>query len=127
MIETALLNQLQMKRRELENEVASLSQREASLKGELQKLEEGIIAELEETIRSKKLVLSSLESQKRDLEKKLNEVQGKPEEAKKPEEPPATIETAQQEDSNVEISVVEGQAEQIEESPRQESQTSRFF
>lgn len=104
MVETAVLNDLQIKRRELENEVASLFQKEISLKGELKKLEEAIIAELEETIKAKKLTLSGLESQKSDLEKKLRELQGNPVDMQGPKDACVMIET-------VKIGVVDGRQE----------------
>jgi len=93
MVDTAMLNELQMKRRELENELASLSTKESVIKGDLQKLEEEIIAQLEETIKAKKLTLSGLESQKSDLEKKLQELQGNLVDKQQPEEPFANDET----------------------------------
>jgi len=74
MVEIEGLNQLQIKRREKENEVACLCQKEITLKGELKNLEEAIIAELEERIKAKKLTNSGLESQKNCLEKKLKEI-----------------------------------------------------
>lgn len=86
MAETEVLNQLQIRRRELENEVASLSQKEILMKSELKKLEEAIIAELEETIEAKKLVLSDLVSKKGELEKKLEEVQRNSADSPKQEE-----------------------------------------
>jgi hypothetical protein len=76
MAETALPNELQIRRRQLENELASLSQKEMALKGELKILEKAIAAELEEAIKAKKLTLSGMESQKNGLEKKLREMQG---------------------------------------------------
>ncbi len=77
MSETIALSELQIKRRELENELASLSQKEKSLENDLRTLEEKIIDQLKEDIKAKKSVLSNLESRKSDLEKKLNELQGK--------------------------------------------------
>jgi chromosome segregation ATPase len=78
MSETIALSELQIKRRELENELASLSQKEKSLENDLRTLEEKIIDQLKEEIKAKKSVLSNLESRKSDLEKKLSELQGKP-------------------------------------------------
>jgi chromosome segregation ATPase len=77
MSETIALSELQIKRRELENELASLSQKEKSLENGLRTLEEKIIDQLKEDVKAKKSVLSNLESRKSDLEKKLNELQGK--------------------------------------------------
>jgi len=95
MVETAILSELQIRRRELENELASLSTKELAIKGDLQKLEEEIIAELEETIKEKKLTLNGLESQKSDLEKKLRELQDNRANAQTPEESFARDETVE--------------------------------
>ena len=70
-----MLNGLQIKRRELENELASLSQTEKYLKNDLRALEEKIIGELEKEIKAKKSALNGLESRKGELEKKLSEMQ----------------------------------------------------
>jgi chromosome segregation ATPase len=121
MSETAVLSELQIKRRELENELASLSQSEKSLKNDLKTLEEKIIGQLEEEIRAKKLVLSGLESRKSDLERKLNELQGKPVDLQTTEEQRATGETEEPvqqnatEETDTELTVVEYQPEQTEE------------
>jgi chromosome segregation ATPase len=78
MSETIGLSELQIKRRELENELASLSQKEKSLESDLRTLEEKIIDQLKDDIKAKNSVLNNLESRKSDLEKKLSELQGKP-------------------------------------------------
>jgi chromosome segregation ATPase len=101
-----MLNGLQIKRRELENELASLSQTEKYLKNDLKALEEKIIGELEKEIKAKKSALNGLESRKGELEKKLNELQtvgGK------------TGEKVQQnstEENDAEVTVIECQPEQ---------------
>jgi chromosome segregation ATPase len=77
MSETIALSELQIKRRELENELASLSQKEKSLESDLRTLEEKIIDQLKDDIKAKNSVLNNLESRKSDLEKKLSELQGK--------------------------------------------------
>jgi len=110
MSETTALSELQIKRRELENELASLSQKENSLENDLRALEEKIIDQLKEEIKAKKSVLSSLESRKSDLEKKLSELQGKPAGSQKAEEQPA-----QQKENDTELTVVAYQPEQIQE------------
>lgn len=71
MVKAATLAVLQIKRRQLENELTSLSSKELELICDLQKLEEAIIVQLEEKIRVKKRILSDLEAQKSDLERKL--------------------------------------------------------
>jgi len=118
MSETITLSELQIKRRELENEVASLSQKEKTLENDLRTLEEKIIDQLKEEIKAKKSVLSGLESRKSDLEKKLNELQGKPAGSQTAEEQHAKSETAeppQQKENDTELTVVEYQPEQIQE------------
>jgi peptidoglycan hydrolase CwlO-like protein len=118
MSETIALSELQIKRRELENELASLSQKEKTLENDLRTLEEKIIDQLKEDIKAKKSVLSSLESRKSDLEKKLSELQGKPAGSRTAEEQHAegeTAEPAQQKENDTELTVVAYQPEQIQE------------
>ena len=121
MSETIGLSELQIKRRELENELASLSQKEKTLENDLRTLEEKIIDQLKEEIKAKKSALSSLESRKNDLEKKLNELQGKPAGSQTAEEQHAkgeTVEPVQQnntEENDTELTVVGYQPEQIQE------------
>ncbi len=121
MSETAALSELQIKRRELENELASLSQKEKTLETDLRTLEEKIIDQLKEDIKAKKSVLDGLESRKSDLEKKLSDLQGKPAGSQTAEEQPASGETAEPvqqnntERNDTELTVVEYQQEQIEE------------
>ena len=122
MSETITLSELQIKRRELENELASLSQTEKMLENDLRALEGKIIEQLKEEIEAKKSALSGLESRKSDLEKKLNELQGKSAGSQTAEEQPAKVETAEPVQQNntaendTELTVVEYQQEQIEES-----------
>jgi len=121
MSETATLSELQIKRRELENELASLSQTEKTLENDLRTLEEKIIDQLKEEIKAKKSALSALESRKNDLEKKLSELQGKPAGSQTLEKQHAkgeTVEPVQQnntEGNDTELSVVGYQAERIQE------------
>ena len=121
MSETIGLSELQIKRRELENELASLSQTEKTLENDLRTLEEKIIDQLKEEIKAKKSALSGLESRKSELEKKLNELQGKPAGSQTVEEQHVNGETAepvQQSDTegnDTELSVVGYQAERIQE------------
>jgi len=119
MSETKTLSDLQIKRRELENELASLSQTEKMLENDLRMLEGKIIAQLKDEIEAKKSALSGLESRKSDLEKKLSELKGKPAGSQTAKDQPATRETVepvQQNDTNTELTVVGYTAEQIEES-----------
>ena len=102
----------------MENELASLSQKEKTLETDLRTLEEKIIDQLKEEIKAKRSALSSLESRKNDLEKKLSELQGKPAGSQKAEEQTAKGETAeppQQKEIDTELTVVGYQPEQIQE------------
>jgi SMC interacting uncharacterized protein involved in chromosome segregation len=117
MNETITLSELQIKRRELENELASLSQTEKMLENDLRALEGKIIEQLKADIEAKKSTLSGLESRKSDLEKKLSELQGKSTVSQTAEEQPANGEAAEPVQQNdTELTVVEYQQEQIEES-----------
>jgi chromosome segregation ATPase len=95
MIATITLIGLQIKRRELENELASLSQTEKLLKSDLRTLEGKIIDQLKAEINTKKSALNGLESRKSDLEKKLSELQENLEGSQTAEEQPASSETAE--------------------------------
>jgi chaperonin cofactor prefoldin len=122
MSETITLSALQIKRRELENELASLSQTEKMLENDLRALEGKIIAQLKEEIETKKSALNNLESRKSDLEKKLNGLQGKSADSQTAEEQPAKgepTEPVQQNntaDEDTELTVIGYQQEQTEES-----------
>jgi chromosome segregation ATPase len=116
MSEPVMLSELQIKRRELENELASLSQTEKMLENDLRRLEAKIIEQLKAEIQAKKSALTGLESRKSDLEKKLTELQEKPG-SQTPEQKPASVETvepAQQNatvEADTEVTVVEYQQE----------------
>ena len=60
MSETVALSELQIKRRELENDLASLSQKEKTLENDLRTLEEKIIGQLKEEIKAVSHVLRFL-------------------------------------------------------------------
>jgi chromosome segregation ATPase len=118
MSETEMLNGLQIRRRELENELASLSQTEKYLKNDLKTLEEKIITQLEKEIKTKKMTLNGLESRKGELEKKLGDLQGNPNVSQTAERAnDKASEPVQQssEETDAELTVVECQTEQIEE------------
>ena len=66
------LDQLQIKRRELENELTKLQQREQELQTNLKTKEKEVIEELECVITNKKEVIQTLESQNTSLGKKLS-------------------------------------------------------
>jgi hypothetical protein len=65
------LDQLQIKRRELENKLTKLQQREQELQINLKTKEKAVIKELEFVITNKKEVIQTLESQNTSLGKKL--------------------------------------------------------
>jgi len=135
MVESAVLTELSIKRRKLEKEVACLCQKEALLKCELKKLEEKIITQLQESIKTIKLTLSDLESQKNGLENKLGEMQCDPVVLLKPEEQPAKSEGSESvqqgttEEDYVKVSLVEGNRQQIEETEQRTNKHKRapFF
>jgi chromosome segregation ATPase len=116
MNETPTLSELQIKRRELENELASLSQTEKMLESDLKTLEARIIEQLNAEIQAKKSALGGLESRKSDLEKKLCELQGKSAGSETAKEQQASHEAAEAQQNDTELTVVEYQPEQIEES-----------
>ena len=119
MSETVTLSELQIKRRELENELASLSQTEKLLENDLRTLEARIIEQLKAEIQAKKSALTGLESRKSDLEKKLTQMQEKPASPQTAEQKPAsvaTVEPVQQNatveaEADTEVTVVEYQQE----------------
>ncbi len=117
MSETEQLNGLQIRRRELENELASLDQTEKYLKNDLKTLEEKIIGQLEKEIKAKKLALNGLESRKSELEKKLSDLQGHPVDSQTTEAQRANGETGEPvqqsstEENDTELTVVECQPE----------------
>lgn len=84
---TVELEQLQKKRTELENEQASLEQKEQAMKEDVRKLEIKLLVQLEQKIRAKNEVVDKLESMKRDLEKRLEELQENREFSLMPKEP----------------------------------------
>lgn len=83
---TAELEMLQKKRRELENEQTSLEQKEQATKENVRKLFEKLTVQLEEKIKAKNEVIEKLESLKRDLEKRLDELQDNRESSLMPKE-----------------------------------------
>jgi peptidoglycan hydrolase CwlO-like protein len=69
------LEQLQKKRTELENKQASLEHKEQEMKEHVRKLEIVVAALLEKKIKAKNAALGKLESTKKDLEKRVKELQ----------------------------------------------------
>ena len=118
MSESITLSELQIKRRELENELASLSQTEKMLESDLKTLEAKIIEQLKAEIEAKRSALGGLESRKNDLEKKLSELQEKSAGSQTAEEQNTgeTAEPVQQDntaENDTELTVVRYQEEQV--------------
>ncbi|MBN1358494.1 hypothetical protein JW988_06965 [Candidatus Bathyarchaeota archaeon] len=108
MSEPVTLSELQIKRRELENELASLSQTEKMLQSDLKTLEARIIEKLKAEIQAKKSALHGLETRKSDLEKKLNHMQDNTASSQTVEEQTVTAEAEEPVQQNA---VVENDAE----------------
>ena len=103
MSQPVTLSELQIKRRELENELASLSQTEEILQSDLKTLEARIIEALKAEIQAKKSALNGLESRKSDLEQKLNNLHEKPAASQTAEEQPANSEAEEPVQQNVTV------------------------
>jgi hypothetical protein len=129
MSETEMLNGLQIKRRELENELASLSQTEKYLKNDLKTLEEKIIGQLEKEIKAKKLTLNGLESRKSELEKKLSELQGNQVDSQTAKrangETGEPVQQNPKEENDTELTVIECQPEQAEETVQNSQENTK--
>jgi len=118
MSESIMLSELQIKRRQLENELASLSQTEEMLESDLKMLEAKIIEQLKAEIETKRSALGGLESRKNDLKRKLRELQEKSGGSQTAEEQNTgeTAEVVQHSntaENNTELTVVEYQQEQV--------------
>ena len=107
MNDTLTLDQLQIKRRELENELTELVQREQDLESNLKAREKAVIEELENIIANKKTMIETLESQNTSLNKTLNRLKTAP---KQQEQEPTHTKTENadgQPEDNIHSSVVE--------------------
>jgi len=96
MSETAELEQLAKKRTKLEDDWSSVVQKESTLKDDVKALEERLQAQLASKIEAKNASVERLESTKRDLERRLKELQESPESFQTPSLP--ETETAKQEE-----------------------------
>lgn len=100
MSETAALEVLQKKRTELENRWSSQLEKQRTLEGDIQTLEEKLHAQLQEKIKTEDTVLEGLESKRKDLEKRLKELQvpEHPESFQMPDEPTTKVEENKEEE-----------------------------
>lgn len=70
-----VVEQSEKKRAELYGELALLEQKIQAIKEEMRNIDERLTAKLEEKIKEKRTALEGLESQKKDMEKQLEELQ----------------------------------------------------
>ena len=127
MNETLTLDQLQIKRRELENELTELVQREQELKVNLKTREKSVIEELEYIITDKKAMIQTLESQNSSLGKKLNKLK----KTKKvhPHNQPTTEKMDEEAEDEIEFSVVQESPDKSEaqKTKIQDRKQTKFF
>jgi chromosome segregation ATPase len=72
---SAVSEQPEKKRAELENEWALLEQKMQAMKEEMRKLDERMTAKLEEKVKARRAAFKKLESQKKDMENRLKELE----------------------------------------------------
>jgi len=129
MSEKATLEVLQKKRTELENHWSSQLEKQRGLEGDIKALEEKVQAQLQEKIKSEDEVLETLESKRKDLEKRLNELQEQErrESSRRPDEPTTEVaETNEQAQEPIEMTVAaandgnQWQAEEVKERHKEE-------
>ena len=128
MNDTITLNQLQIKRRELENELTELIQREQELKVNLKTREKAVIEELEYIISEKKGMLQTLESQNSSLGKKLSKLK----KTKKVHQPKQSVpeENDEESEEEIEFTVVQestNQSDQQKTKIQNKKETKFFF
>jgi poly(3-hydroxyalkanoate) synthetase len=114
MNDTLTLDQLQIKRRELENEFTKLLQREQELKSNLKTREKAVIKELESIITNKKEILQILESQNTSLSKKLNKLKKEPEKQENHNKQSPTDNNDEQPKDKVQVAIVQENPNKIE-------------
>jgi hypothetical protein len=112
MNDTLTLDQLQIKRRELENELTTLLQKEQDLESNLKAREKAVIEELQFIISDKKTIIETLESRNTNLNKKLNRLK------KKPTKQQTKTNTNNEHEDDVQFTV-------IEQAPRQTNEKNR--
>ena len=107
MNDTLTLDQLQIKRRELENELTELVQREQDLESNLKAREKAVIEELENIIANKKTMIETLESQNTSLNKTLNRLKTAPKQQEQEPTHTKTENADEQPKDNIQSSVAE--------------------
>ncbi len=107
MNDTLTLDQLQIKRRELENELTELVQREQDLESNLKAREKAVIEELENIIANKKTMIETLESQNTSLNKTLNKLKTAPKQQEQGPSHTKTENADEQPEDNIQSSVIE--------------------
>ena len=84
---TTLANEQPEKRRtELENELVFLEQKAQAVKEEMRRLDAALTAKLEEKVKARRAALAAMESQKKELERKLKEMEDKPQTSSTPKD-----------------------------------------
>jgi hypothetical protein len=96
MSETTTLEAMHKKRSELENHWSSQLQKQKTLEGDIKALEEKVQAQLQQKIKSEDQVLETLESKRKDLEKRLGELQEQHEASQNLNEPTTEIAEAKE-------------------------------
>lgn len=87
MSETTTLEGLQKKRTDLEDQWSSQLQRQKNLEANIKALEEKVHVQLQEKIKAEDTVLEKLESKRKELEKRSDELQEHREAPQRPDEP----------------------------------------
>jgi hypothetical protein len=116
MNDTLTLDQLQIKRRELENELTTLLQKEQDLESNLKAREKAVIEELQFIISDKKTIIETLESRNTNLNKKLNRLK------KKPTKQQTKTNTNNEHEDDVQFTVIEQAPRQTDEKNRRINQ-----
>ena len=116
MNDTLTLDQLQIKRRELENELTTLLQREQDLESNLKAREKAVIEELQFIISDKKTIIETLESRSTNLNKKLNRLK------KTPKKQQTKTNSNDEHEDDVQFTVIEQVTHQTDEKNRRINQ-----
>lgn len=104
--------QLQKKITELENERASLEQKEQAIKESIRKLMEQVAAKLEDKIKARNAALEKLGSTQKDFEKKLEELQENVDPHSSSDEPISQVAKKEEESPKQVIEVAVGGSQQ---------------